>query len=91
MEEGLRLNFDIDDLRHPAKFDAVNHTINGAELRFMVERVAAVREAIGPEVDPCIDLMRATTCSVPVALRGRWSGSTFCGWKTLFRQKMLRP
>ena len=39
------LKFDIDDLEHRAKFDAVNHTINGAELRSMVERVAAVREA----------------------------------------------
>ena len=50
------VKFDIDNVRHPAKFDAVNHTINGAELRSMVERVAAVRDAIGPDVDLCIDL-----------------------------------
>ena len=57
VEEGFTaVKFDIDDLRHPAKFDAVNHTINGAELRFMVERVRAVREAIGPDIDLCIDL-----------------------------------
>jgi galactonate dehydratase len=50
------LKFDIDDLNHPAKFDAFNHTINGAELRSMVERVAAVRQAVGPDIDLCIDL-----------------------------------
>ena len=50
------LKFDIDDLEHPAKFDAANHTINGAELRSMVERVAIVSEAIGPDIDLCIDL-----------------------------------
>jgi galactonate dehydratase len=50
------LKFDIDNLNHPAKFDRFNHTINGAELRSMIERVAAVREAIGPDIDLCIDL-----------------------------------
>ncbi len=50
------LKFDIDNLNHPAKFDAFNHTINGAELRSMVERVAAARQAAGPDIDLCIDL-----------------------------------
>ncbi len=50
------LKFDIDNLNHPAKFDAFNHTINGAELRSMVERVAAARGAVGPDIDLCIDL-----------------------------------
>ncbi len=50
------LKFDIDNLNHPAKFDAFNHTINGAELRSMVERVAAARQAVGPDIDLCIDL-----------------------------------
>lgn len=50
------LKFDIDDLRHPAKADPFNHTLNAAELSSMVERVAAVRAAIGPTVDLCIDL-----------------------------------
>lgn len=50
------IKFDIDNLQHPAKFDAFNHTINGAELDSMVERVAAVREAIGPNLDLAIDL-----------------------------------
>ncbi len=50
------LKFDIDNLNHSAKFDAFNHTINGAELRSMVERVSAAREAVGPDIDLCIDL-----------------------------------
>ena len=51
------LKFDVDNLRHPAKFDAVStDTINGAELRSMIERVAAMRDAIGPDIDLCIDL-----------------------------------
>lgn len=50
------LKFDIDNLRHPAKFDRFNHTVNGAELRSMIERVAAAREAVGPDIDLCIDL-----------------------------------
>jgi galactonate dehydratase len=55
-ERFTALKFDIDDLNHPAKFDAFNHTINGAEVRSMVERVAAVRQAVGPDIDLCIDL-----------------------------------
>src|SRR4029453_11872724 len=57
VEEGFTaINCDIDELRPPAKFDEFNHTVNAAELRSMVERVAAVREAIGPDVDLAIDL-----------------------------------
>jgi galactonate dehydratase len=50
------LKFDIDDLRHPAKRDPWNHTITPAELETMVERVAAVREAVGPHIDLAIDM-----------------------------------
>jgi galactonate dehydratase len=50
------LKFDIDDLRHPAKRDPWNHTLTKAELETMVERVAAVREAVGPGVDLAIDM-----------------------------------
>jgi galactonate dehydratase len=57
VEEGFSaLKFDIDNLNHPCKFDAFNHTINGAELRSMVERVEAVRKSVGPDIDLCIDL-----------------------------------
>ncbi|MBO0875702.1 MAG: mandelate racemase/muconate lactonizing enzyme family protein, partial [Pseudonocardia sp.] len=57
VEEGFTaIKFDIDNLAHPAKFDPFNHTIGAAELRTMVERVAAVRDAIGPDVDLAADL-----------------------------------
>jgi len=71
VEEGFTaIKFDVDDLEHPAKFDAFNHTINNAELRSMVERVAAVREAIGPDVDLAIDLH--ARYDVPSACRIAW-------------------
>jgi galactonate dehydratase len=50
------LKFDIDDLRHPLKHDSWNHTLNNGELDAMVDKVAAVREAIGPHVDLAIDM-----------------------------------
>lgn len=57
LDEGFAaLKFDIDDLRHPKKDDAFNHSLNNAEIATMVERVAAVRDGIGPEVDLCIDM-----------------------------------
>jgi len=71
VEEGFTaVKFDVDDLEHPAKFDAFNHTVNNAELRSMVERVAAVREAIGPDVDLAIDLH--ARYDVPSACRIAW-------------------
>lgn len=50
------LKFDIDDLNHPDKRDPYNHTISPGELSAMVEKVAAIREAIGPKVDLAIDM-----------------------------------
>jgi galactonate dehydratase len=76
VEEGFTaIKFDVDDLEHPAKFDAFNHTINNAELRSMVERVAAVREAIDPDVDLAIDLH--ARYDVPSACRIAWALEPF--------------
>ena len=50
------IKFDIDDPRHPDKRDPWNWTASGGEIASMVERVAAVREAVGPKVDLAIDL-----------------------------------
>lgn len=50
------LKFDIDNLSHPAKHDPYNHTISPGELSYMVEKVAAIREAIGPNIDLAIDM-----------------------------------
>jgi galactonate dehydratase len=76
VKEGFTaLKFDIDDLRHPAKFDAANHTVNAAEVRSMVERVSAVRKAIGPDIDLCIDLH--ARYDVPSACRIAWEMEPF--------------
>ncbi|MCI2415978.1 mandelate racemase/muconate lactonizing enzyme family protein [Saccharopolyspora sp. K220] len=76
VEEGFTaLKFDIDDLSHPAKFDEFNHTLNAAELRTMVERVAAVREAVGPDIDLCIDMH--ARYDVPSACRIAWELEPF--------------
>lgn len=57
VEEGFTaLKFDIDALTHPDKFDAFNHTANAREVRSMVERVAAVRQAVGPDIDLTVDM-----------------------------------
>ena len=50
------IKFDLDDLRHPKKFDMYNHTVNNAELADMVAKATAVREAVGPEIDVAMDL-----------------------------------
>lgn len=50
------LKFDLDDLQSPAKKDVFNHTVSRRELDAMVEKVAAVREALGPHIDLAMDL-----------------------------------
>jgi len=69
------LKFDIDNLKHPAKFDEMNPTANAAEIRTMVERVSAVREAVGPDIDLCIDLH--ARYDVPSACRIAWEMEPF--------------
>ncbi|HWJ73277.1 MAG TPA: mandelate racemase/muconate lactonizing enzyme family protein [Kaistia sp.] len=69
------LKFDIDNLKHPAKFDEMNPTANAAEIRTMVERVAAVRQAVGPDIDLCIDLH--ARYDVPSASRIAWEMEPF--------------
>ncbi len=50
------IKFDIDDADSPHKLDRYNWSVTPGELAQMVERVAAVREAIGPAVDLAIDM-----------------------------------
>ena len=50
------IKFDIDDAKSPYKLDAFNWSITPGELQQMVDRVSAVREAIGPNVDLAIDM-----------------------------------
>lgn len=76
VEEGFSaVKFDIDDLSHPAKYDRFNHTLNNAEITTMVERVAAVREAVGPDLDLCIDMHGRY--DTPSACRVAWEMEPF--------------
>ena len=50
------IKFDIDKANDPHKLDAYNWTASPGEIHRMVEQVAAIREAIGPEVDLAIDM-----------------------------------
>ncbi|HLH74689.1 MAG TPA: mandelate racemase/muconate lactonizing enzyme family protein [Chloroflexota bacterium] len=48
------IKFDI-DFPTPTRYDMVDRSLSPAELRGIVDAVAAVREAIGPDVDLAID------------------------------------
>jgi len=49
------IKFDIDNSANELKQDAVNRDLSSAELRKMTSLVAAAREAVGEEIDICID------------------------------------
>ena len=63
-EEALRvialgydaIKFDVDDINNPDKLDRWNWSVTPKELDGMVKRVAAVRDAVGPEIDIAIDM-----------------------------------
>ncbi len=50
------MKFDIDDAHSPYRRDRWNWSAPPGEIRQMVERVAAVREAIDPDIDLAIDM-----------------------------------
>ncbi|MEO6548145.1 MAG: mandelate racemase/muconate lactonizing enzyme family protein [Ferruginibacter sp.] len=50
------VKFDIDEASDPHKFDKYNWTASNAELERMYEAIAAVRKAIGPHIDICVDM-----------------------------------
>ena len=50
------VKFDIDDAKDPLKYDPYNWTVGAAELERMVDQITAVREAVGPHVDICVDM-----------------------------------
>ena len=50
------IKFDLDDLRHPAKYDPYNHTVGPRELDDMVAKATAIREAVGTGVEVAMDL-----------------------------------
>jgi galactonate dehydratase len=50
------VKFDLDQANDPKKYDRYNWTASPGELRRMVDQIAAAREAVGPEVDICVDM-----------------------------------
>jgi galactonate dehydratase len=50
------VKFDIDERNDPNKYDVYNWTASPAELDRMYSQIAAVRKAIGPKVDICVDM-----------------------------------
>jgi galactonate dehydratase len=50
------IKFDIDDLNNPHKLDRWNWSVTPGEVQSMVDKVAAVRESVGPNVDIAIDM-----------------------------------
>ena len=49
------VKFDIDDRNDPNKLDKYNWSVSIPELRRMENQIAAVREAVGSDVDICVD------------------------------------
>jgi galactonate dehydratase len=50
------LKFDLDQHNDPNKYDHYNWTASPKELQRMYDQVAAAREAIGPDLDLCVDM-----------------------------------
>jgi galactonate dehydratase len=49
------VKFDIDDRGDPNKLDLYNWSVSIRELDRMVAQIGAVREAVGPDIDICVD------------------------------------
>ncbi len=50
------VKYDIDQRNDPNKYDLYNWTASPGELERMYNQVAAIREAVGPKIDICIDM-----------------------------------
>ncbi|MGQ9609423.1 MAG: mandelate racemase/muconate lactonizing enzyme family protein [bacterium] len=50
------IKFDIDDFNNPYKLDSWNLSITPGELQSMIDKVSAVREAVGPNIDIAVDM-----------------------------------
>jgi len=50
------VKFDLDQANDPNKYDRYNWTASPAELRRMVDQITAAREAVGPDIDICVDM-----------------------------------
>jgi len=50
------IKFDVDDYNSPYKLDSWNWSATPGEVQAMVDKVAAVREAVGPNIDVAVDM-----------------------------------
>ena len=50
------VKFDIDEANDPNKYDRYNWTASNAELERMYNSIEAVRKAVGPHIDICVDM-----------------------------------
>jgi galactonate dehydratase len=50
------VKFDLDQANDPGKYDRFNWTASPMELRRMLEQMQAARQAVGPDVDICVDM-----------------------------------
>lgn len=50
------VKFDIDQHNDPNKYDAYNWTASPGEIQRMVDQISAAREAVGPNIDICVDM-----------------------------------
>ncbi|HPQ98558.1 MAG TPA: mandelate racemase/muconate lactonizing enzyme family protein [Saprospiraceae bacterium] len=50
------VKFDVDQGNDPNKYDRYNWTASPAELQRMYDQIAAAREAVGPNIDVCVDM-----------------------------------
>jgi galactonate dehydratase len=50
------VKFDLDEANDPNKYDRYNWTTSEGEVQRMFDQIAAVREAVGPKIDICLDM-----------------------------------
>jgi galactonate dehydratase len=50
------IKFDLDQADDPNKYDRYNWTASPGELQRMYDQIAAAREAVGPNIDICVDM-----------------------------------
>jgi galactonate dehydratase len=50
------IKFDLDQRDDPAKYDLYNWTASPGELQRMYDQIAAARQAVGPNIDICVDM-----------------------------------
>jgi galactonate dehydratase len=50
------IKFDLDQRDDPNKYDLYNWTASPGELQRMVDQISAARQAVGPNIDICVDM-----------------------------------